>query len=269
VRRRWFALLVLASCSGPSSSAPPTSPTSDHRGEAPPDLRHTHGGTLPVGGIDEGAPVPACPPESDLVPRLRELWEVPPDASVDLVACTRGRFRTPGWLIDAFIDTSDEDSEERIEVLRVDGGGVIAARQPSSSAAADRFDTGAGDGWEVADLDADGIDELLQLQEWNQVAVTATTLAVFRLDGARIVEVGTLRLAYDNTGAKAMTASRTVQCSSQHALSDGADGIRHILVEGTIARTGRQAGPIAGSSCPLPGAHRYQLVGGKLEEVKP
>lgn len=268
---RGTAFLVLAACSG-ASSAPSSSAVADHRGEkpsAPTRSRHTHARSLPVGGIDERVPVPACPADSDLVPRLRELWQVPANASIDVVSCTSGRFRGPGWLIHAFIESADQDGEERIEVLAVDGSGVIAARAPDSSAPADRFDTGAGHGWEVADLDADGVDELLQRQEWNHVAVRSTTLAVFRLDGARIVEVATLRLAYDNKGAKAMTASRTVQCGSQHALSDGPNGTRHILVEGTMAKTGRRAGPTVASYCPLPGSHRYRLAGGTLEEVTP
>lgn len=269
---RGTALLVLAACSG-ASGAPSSSAVADHRGEKPeasgPRPRHTHGSPLVIGGIDERAPVPACPRESDLVPRLRELWQVPPDATIDVVACARGRFRAPGWLIDAFIDSSDEDSEERIEILATDGSGVIAALDPGASAPADRFDTGAGDGWEAADLDADGVDELLQQQDRDQVAVRSTSLAVFRIEGARLREVGSLRLAFDNKGQKAITQSRVVQCGSQHALSDGPNGTRHILVEGTITRAGRQARATAETHCPLPGTHRYQLAGGTLEEVKP
>lgn len=260
-------LLALAACSGASGSPPPVA---DHRGETPdlPRDRHTHASALPpVGGIEE-RPVPACPAETDLVPRLRELWEVPPDAQIDVVACARGRFGRAGWLVDAFIDLGEEESEKRVEVLAADGG-VIAALDPADASPVDRFDADAGNGWEVVDLDGDGIDELLQVQEWNQVAVLSSTLAVFRLDGAAIRAAGRLHLAHDNKGAKAMTASRVVQCSSRHAIADAPDGTRQILVEGTITRSGRQAAAAVAASCPLPGAHRYRLAGGRLEEVTP
>ena len=269
---RATALLVLAACSGGSSTSSSQSAVADHRGETPgarPHQPHSHAGLPPLGGVDTRAPVPACPRESDLVPRLRELWQVPPDASIDIAACTRGRFPAPGWLVDAFIDTSDEDSEERVEILAADGSGIVAALDSGSAPPADRFDTGAGDGWEAADLDADGIDELLQLQERNQVAVRSTTLAVFRAERAALREVGSLRLAFDNRGQKAISTSRIVQCSSQYALSDGPDGTRHILIEGTITQIGRQSRATAGAWCPLPGTHRYRLAGGSLEEVRP
>ncbi len=270
---RGTALVLLAACSGASSSTSSSaspSPVADHRGESPvaPESRHTHSALPPVGGIDEH-PVPACPAETDLVPRLRELWQVPPDATIDVVACARGRFGRAGWLVDAFIDVGDDESEQRIEVLAADGGGVIAALDPEDASPVDRFDSGAGNGWDVADLDGDGVDELLQLQEQNQVAVLSTTLVVYRLDRAAIRQVAALHLAYDNRRAKGMTARRVVQCASQHGFADGPDGARHIMVEGTITTSGRQAGPIAAAGCPLPGSHRYRLTGGTLEEVKP
>lgn len=265
---RGVAILLLAACSGASGASPRAA---DHRREIPddPHTRHTHAQSPPIGGIDEKAPVPACPPETELAARLREQWEVPPDATLDVVACARGRFPRPGWLVAAFIDTADDESEQRIEVIAADGGGAIAALADGSAPAFDRFDTGAGDGWEAADLDADGTDELLQVEEWFQTAVRSTTLAVFRIDGAALREVGRLRLAFDNHGAKAISAPRIVTCSSQHALSDGGDGTRHILVQGTVAVTGRQAASTAASNCPLPGTHRYRLIDGKLDEVKP
>ncbi len=268
---RSTALLLLAACSGasgsPSSSSPPVA---DHRGENPvdPPSRHTHDVMPPIGGIEEN-PVPACPPETDLVPRLRDIWQVPPDAAIDVVGCVRGRFGKAGWLVEAFIDVGDDESEQRIEIVAADGGGVIAALDTGSSTPVDRFDSDTGNGWDVADLDADGTDELLQVQEWNHVAVLSTTMAVYRIDGAAIREVATLRLAYDNKGAKGMTARRVVQCESQHALADAPDGSRTIQVDGTITTSGRQAGPIAAAHCPLAGSHRYRLAGGALEEVKP
>jgi hypothetical protein len=263
-----FALLFLLACSGASSSSAPR--VSDHRGQTPavPGDRHTHAVLPPVGGIVE-KPVPACPPESDLAARLRELWQVPPDAKVDVAGCARGNFGRAGWLVDAFIDTGDEESEERIEVLAVDGGGVIAVLEPDGVRTADRFDIGAGDGWEAVDLDGDGVDELLQLEERFDVGVHSTVLAVFRIEAATIREVGRLHLAFDNHGAKAISAPRIVSCSGQHALADGGDGGRHILVEGAIGRSGRQASGTVNMSCPLPGSHRYRLAGGKLEEVTP
>lgn len=266
--------VLLAACSGSSGATAPPAPASrvaDHRGEKPtlPADRHTHAAVLPpVGGIEE-RPVPACPPETDLAPRLRELWQVPPDAAIDVVACVRGRFGRPGWLVDAFIDVGDQESEARLAVVAADGDGLIAELDPADASRVDRFDAGAGNGWEAVDLDADGVDELLQLQDWNHVAVLSTELAVFRLSGGVIRRVAVLHLAHDNKGAKGMSARRVVQCTSQHAVADGPDGTRHILVEGTIVKAGRQGGPIAAASCPLPGSHRYRLVGASLEEVKP
>lgn len=211
--------------------------------------------------------MPACPPDADLAPRLRELWDVPPDARLDLAGCARGHFGRPGWLVDAFIDTGDEESEERIEVLAADGSGVIAALAPAAVRAVERLDTGAG--WEAADLDGDGVDELLQVQEYFQTAVRSTALAVYRVEGAVIREVATLALAFDNHNAKAISASRIVACHGQHTLADGGNRSHHILIEGAIAKSGRQAGGTVGANCPLPGAHRYRLVDGKLEEVTP
>jgi hypothetical protein len=265
-----LSLLFLAACSGASSSSSAPA-VSDHRGAQPVALahdRHAHAVLPPVGGIVE-QPVPACPPEADLAWRLRELWQVPPDAKVDVAGCARGHFGRAGWLVDAFIDSGDEESEERIEVLAVDGSGVIAMLEPDGVRTADRFDVGAGDGWEAADLDGDGVDELLQLEERFDVGVHSTVLAVFRIEAAAIREVGRLHIAFDNRGAKAITAPRIVSCSGQHALADGGNGARHIVVEGAIARSGRQASGTANSSCPLRGPHRYRLVDGKLEEVTP
>ncbi len=221
-----------------------------------------------VGGIDE-RPVPACPPEADLALRLREVWEVPPDAQLDIAGCARGHFGRPGWLIEAFIDTADEESEQRIEVLAADQGRIIAALDPGAARAIDRFDPGAGDGWEAADLDGDGVDEVLQLEERFDVGVRSTALAVYRIDGAAIREVARLPIAFDNHGAKAITAPRIVSCRGQHALADGGDGAHHILVEGSIAKSGRQASATVNMSCPPSGSHRYRMVAGKLEEVTP
>jgi hypothetical protein len=270
---RWSALVVLTACSGASGSTSTSSsspPVADHRGENPvdPASRHMHDVMPPIGGIEEN-PVPACPPETDLVPRLREIWQVPPDAAIDVVGCVRGRFGKAGWLVDAFIDVGDDESEQRIEILAADGDGVIAALDPGSTAPVDRFDSDTGNGWDAVDLDADGTDELLRLQDWNHVAVLSTTMAVYRIDGAALRGVATLPLAYDNKGAKGMTPKRVVQCESQHALADGPNGSRMIQVEGIITTSGRQAGPIAAGHCPLAGSHRYRLAGGALEEVKP
>lgn len=272
--QRAVVFVALAACSGGSGASGPAAAgpgVADHRGEKPVAAkdRHVHASVLPpVGGIEEN-PVPACPPENDLAPRLREMWQVPHDAAIDVVACLRGRFGRHGWLVDAFIDVGDQESESRVAVIAADLSDVIAELDPADASRVDRFDAGAGNGWEAVDLDGDGIDELLQLQEWNQVAVQSITLAVFRLDRAAIRRVGALHLAHDNKGAKGMSARRVVQCTSQHAVADGPDGTRHILVDGTITTSGRQAGPTVAASCPLPGAHRYRLAGGALEEVKP
>ena len=267
--QRALAVLFLAACSGASSSG--SKKVADHRGEttpAAPSARHSHASLPPVGGIDE-KPVPACPPEPDLAARLREVWQVPPDAEVDVAGCARGHFGRAGWLIDAFIDSGDEESEERIEVLAADGSGVIAMLDPDGVRTADRFDVGAGNGWEAADLDGDGIDELLQVREAFHVAVRSSDLTIYRIDGAVLRQVGRLPLAFDNHGAKAITAPRIVACSGQHALADGGNRSHDILIEGAIAKSGRQASGTVRASCPLPGSHRYRLVDGKLEEVTP
>ena len=272
--QRAVVWVLLAACSGGSGASGPAAAkpgVADHRGETPgaPKDRHVHASLLPpLGGIEED-PVPACPPENDLAPRLREMWQVPHDAAIDVVACVRGRFGRHGWLVDAFIDVGDQESESRAAVIAADFSEVIAELDPADASRVDRFDAGAGNGWQAVDLDGDGIDELLQLQEWNQVAVQSITLAVFRLDRAAIRRVGALHLAHDNKGAKGMSARRVVQCTSQHAVADGPDGTRYILVDGTITTSGRQAGPTVAAHCPLPGAHRYRLAGGALEEVKP
>jgi len=266
--QRALAVLFLAACSGASSSA---TKVSDHRGETVQPAqgdRHTHATMPPIGGIDE-QPVPACPPEPDLAARLREVWQVPPDAQVDVAGCARGHFGRAGWLIDAFIDSGDEESEERVEVLAADGSGVIAVLDPDGVRTVDRFDVGAGNGWEASDLDGDGVDELLQVQEAFHVAVHSSDLTIYRVDGAALREVGRLPLAFDNHGAKAISAPRVVACSGQHALADGGNRTHDIVIEGAIARSGRQAGGTVSRSCPLPGSHRYRLVDGKLVEVTP
>lgn len=224
---------------------------------------------MAIGGIQEGEPVPACPAESQLVPELRERWDVPQDAALDVVACTRGRFGRAGWLIDAFIDHSDDESEERVEILAADGGGIVAAREPDESLPYSyRHETGAGNTWEVVDLDADGKDEMLLFQEWDRRGVRSTSVAVYRLDGGRIVAAGSLPLAFDNEQEGA-SAARRVRCAAQHGISDGPDGSRHIMVEGRVEIAGRRAAGTVAESCPKPGSHRYGLVGGALAEVKP
>jgi hypothetical protein len=269
MRATWLLVTAIGACSGSSKPAEVV----DHRGKGgePTRVRAQVQPPLPpIGSIDEGAPVPACPAETDLAARLRERWQVPQDARIDVVACTRGRFGKPGWLVDAFIDFSDDESEERIEVLASDDSGIIAALEANSALPDSyRHDTGAGNGWEVVDLDADGVDEMLLFQDWNHTGVLSTTLEVYRIDGQAIREVGSLRLAFDNKNQKAITAARLVKCQAQHAISDGPDRTRHIMVEGTITTSGRRAGKTIEGYCPLPGSHRYGLVGGALVEVKP
>lgn len=260
-----MALVVLAACSGSSSS----SKVADHRGQDPSALReprHTHAQMPPVGGIDERQ-LPACPAESDLAPRLRELWEVAPDAKVDVVACTRGSFGAAGWLVDAFIDTSDEDSEERVEILAVADWRTLAARDPYSSfSELYRHETGPGNTWDVVDLDGDGVDEMLLFQEWDQKGERSTTVAAYRVDGARIADAGSLVLSLDNQEG-ASSAAHRIKCWSQHGISDGPNGSRHILVDGRIENAGRRSEkPLP---CPKPGAHRYGLIDGRLAEVRP
>ena len=269
-----MAFVLRAACSGRSDATGSTARAArvaDHRGQTPlvPADRHIHAAVMPpIGGIEE-RPVAACPAEEELAAGLRERWQVPLDAAIEVVACVRGHFGRPGWLVAAFVEASgDQEFGQRIEVLATDGGGVIAAADPATLAPVDRGDLG-GNRWQAVDLDGDGIDELLELQDWNQVAVRATSLAVFRIAGGEILRVASLDLAYDNKAAKGMTSRRIVQCTSQYTLADGPGGTRRILVEGTITTAGRQAGRIIGTSCPPPGAHTYRLVGGALEEVKP
>lgn len=270
--RRGLAVLILAAaCSGASSSSGASGgAVADHRGDKPAPLarRHTHAMLPPIGGIDEH-PVAACPPAADLAGRLRDLWELPAAARLDIATCARGHFGRPGWLIDAFIATGDAGSEERIEVLAADDSGVIAILDPDGVRTADRADLGAGDSWQAADLDGDGMDELLEVQELFQTGVRSTALAVYRIEGTAIREVSRLPLAFDNQNAKAITAPRIVTCSGQQSLADGGNRTREVLVEGTIARSGRRAEGTIRASCPLPGSHRYRLIGGKLEEVTP
>jgi hypothetical protein len=121
----------------------------------------------------------------------------------------------------------------------------------------------------VADLDADGVDEILKLEERNDMAVLSTTLTVFRVDGAAIRGAGRLELAFDNKGQKGITTPRLVRCSGRHALADGPGGTRLILVEGRIEKTGREARGSVQYQCPRPGSHRYRLTDGKLVEVSP
>lgn len=277
--RRGLALLLLAaacsSASGASRSAAATTPVADHRGEKlavadPPAPSHTHRPLLPpFGGVEEN-PIPACLHGQEMTDRLRALWGLPPEARVEVLACVRGRFGRPGWLIDAIVDVPEEEPAHRVEVVATDQrNGVLATLAPENLVAVGPFDLATGPGWMVGDLDGDQIDELLQQQEVDDLGTRSTALAVFRLAGGAIVPLGSFVLSYSNRGARGISPARVLECSARNALADAGNRQLHILIDGRIDHAGRQARRMAAAHCPPLGRRRYQLVGGRFQELTP
>lgn len=171
----WISLL--GACSGSPAVTPAPAPVPH------PAAQVTTAPVVPDAPADRPA---ACPSELELGEELRATWQVPRDATIDVVACVPGHFGRPGWLVDVFIDQSDEESEEVVALVATDGSGVIARAPARHVSAAYRHETGPAHSWEIVDRDGDGVDEVVRYVRPEGAAEVAT---VFQVRGEHLIEL--------------------------------------------------------------------------------
>jgi hypothetical protein len=131
-----LVLVVVAGCGG--GHAPATSPVGNE-GELPTTLA-------------------ACPSSDDLLRDLRRLQStVPAQSNASIDDCVPGRFGRPGWIVAARTESDELDATRYVFVLGTDHEMIAAF----PSQAIDFRSDASPIVFEVADLDGDGVDEVL------------------------------------------------------------------------------------------------------------
>lgn len=211
----------------------------------------SHGAPLANRGGTAAAPLAPCPGDAALQAELRRRWSVADAVGLSIDACAPGRFGRPGWAIVA--RTEDEDgltSERRQLVLGADGSVVVDGPAEPIDFRSDAAPVAL----QVADLDGDGHDELLEESSHHEAAVDERWLSAVRVAGGRLTELGSLPLGYDSAGT---ADPAPVTCDSTHELVPVERGLA-IVVHATVSLG------VPGTRCLSAGTHTFRLVGDHL-----
>lgn len=120
---------------------------------------------------------------------------------------------------------------------------------------------------EIADLDGDGSDEVLRSATVGGNGYAKEALHVLAVRGDELVEVGSLPVRSENTGAVAMGWEKQknhYECQSAHQIVDGTKSKTKLI---TLTGEKRRGKP-PGDECPLEGRHSYSFDGKSVAEAK-
>jgi hypothetical protein len=219
----WLSCLMFAGCMAAAAPAAPAAPavTAAPRGNAS-----------------------SCPTGARLleVARTAVPWLT---ADSGGLACRVIRAPTPSWLI-----TLEATCGDAVVVIR-DGAVVWSDGHEPAAGGTPCLEYS----WDAADLDGDGMDELLERRSYQGHEGSGdTSLTVFPIADAT---AGSSVLPLSASSG----FDRGWSCSSTVRLVDGPHGAKRIEVVGTISRP-----DMVGDHCPRPGRHTYAWRHGALEE---
>jgi len=118
----------------------------------------------------------------------------------------------------------------------------------------------------IADLDGDGVQELLRSATVGANGFANETLYVFAVRSDKLVEVGKLPVRSENTGAVAIKMAKPkehYECQSAMKVIDGAPGKKQIEIVGE-----KYTGKPPGAECPPIGRRSYAFDGKVLKPAK-
>jgi len=184
-----------------------------------------------------------------------------------LADCVPGHFPAAGWWVLAYVDAGPADAREAD--LR---GAIVSASndQVLADAVIDHLAPWArADGWHgkasLADLDGDGIDEVMVESSLSHGGTDDTSLRILRLDGARLAAALDLQTRYSDAMARDDEDAAT-ECDAKVDVGPrDAAGKRHLIVTATVD-AGPKADPATVEDCVPAGRSDYVLVGDRLEK---
>jgi hypothetical protein len=207
-----------------------------------------------------------CPEDQALAAMLRVALGVPEDKTIEPDGCVAGRFPGPGFLILAWVETVEDgepiDSEHHHVVVDAATRQRVAMAEPADLGPAARVmgEFGTGEG-EAADLDGDGVDELLYVEESDEKGTQQRNRVVVQVRGDKLVELARFVVHYQDDAAVGEEAAS--ECSATLTIdAPGADGARSLTIEGRVTRA-KEASPENTKDC-IEGRRVYRLVGGAL-----
>lgn len=260
-----LVLCIAAGCNkkkddapAPADPAPPTQATPD-----------------PEPADAAAAAAATCPPDDALVALLTRTWQPKPTQKLGKPSCAAGSFPEPALAISAWILPVDTDKggpalfDYRFELIGPDGKTLASLDEPDADDPREWLN-GHEPELSVADLNGDGVDEILASYDWiGRENTESSSTDVFLRDGAELVEAGHVETRRidpqlgaggddedpDNPWAVECTAAMTVT-------PPDADRRRAIELTWTV-----NEGAKARGTCPT-GVVRYELDGDKLTERK-
>jgi hypothetical protein len=204
-----------------------------------------------------------CPDDEEAA----ELWPAAlgtrPDDEVELYACTPGHFGGDGWTMQVWVRRAGTlDREHDTLVIEAEGRRVLA-HEHEDHISEHSYEASAGTHISAADLDGDGVDELLREVEGNAGGSQGKELEVFTIKAGTITELARLDLDYENAGSMSDPAEE-VSCSASWSLRHRGKRVE-LVVRGRILHRPRHRRDLP---CALPGRHRYRIKTGKLVEIR-
>ncbi|HEX5063804.1 MAG TPA: hypothetical protein VFV99_30705 [Kofleriaceae bacterium] len=210
----------------------------------------------PAGDPARGTP---CPTGSALREAVAKAFGIAKPEDVD-TTCNEMRTPQPVWAIDANAFTGDL-FEGSLALLDTHDQHIITKLSTGDS------DQGLAKATiTVADLDGDGIDELMRSATVGGHGFANETLHILIVRDNKLVEVGKLPVRSENTGAVAIGEVKSkehYECQSTMKVIKGASGKQLIEIVGD-----KRKGKPPVEECPPVGRHVYAFDGKAVTETK-
>lgn len=197
-----------------------------------------------------------CPDAARLAEIAASAFERPHEEDVLCTALYAGE---PLWLIEGHTDVTEDGMAGVSEATAiVTTGGEVRWVVVDGAIPWGAWEAEMGPGYQAADLDGDGDDEVLYFGGYSKHGYTDTyVLASDVVDGKLVPAAESVALGSDNMGA-AMEESEYEGCSEEHALVAGPNGGLQLEVTRTA---------IGAGGCDGLGHHVYVWDGHDLKET--
>lgn len=213
--------------------------------------------SAPSSATAPGADPRPCPADTKAAALLvAALNTTSKTSKVSVLKCVPGRFPDPGWAFVAWVgDVSSDESPAHLHYTVLRETGAIVADLNREATVHER---NSGEETEIvrfqsSDLDGDGVEELIEENEYLRRGWVIGNLVVLRVENDRLVRKLHLRLSYNDGGM--VPEGGVTSCKARWTLSEAGKG-RMIVITGIEA-----SGPDASTTC-ITGTARYELRGG-------
>jgi hypothetical protein len=213
-----------------------------------------------------------CPADGDLIALLTRAWKPKPTQKIGKPSCAGGTFPEPALAVSSWILPVDTDKggpglfDYRLELIAPDGTTLASFDEPHADDPREWLN-GHEPELAVADLNGDGVGEILASYDWiGREDTESSSTDVYLRDGDELVEAGHIETRrvdpqLGDGGDDSSNNPWAVECTAEMKLTaPDARGQRAIELTWTV-----REGAKAKGTCPT-GVHRYQLDGDKLTE---